>query len=607
MPEFKVKFTPSDRSAVSEGKSAFLEMARTLDIGIASTCGGRGTCHKCRVRITKGTLAMPTPSETASLSREELDAGWRLACQSRPLSDCEVYLPADTMTSRQRMQIEAAAVDVLPEPAVKAYCVELTPPTLIDPEADADRLFSALEKQGLAGLHMDVPLIRRLPSLLRDHGWKCQALVRGSEIVGISPTGYDCLGLAIDLGTTKIAGYLVDLNSGKVIAKSAVLNPQASYGDDVISRIDAALKSPDNALNLSRQAVEAVNGLAASLCQTVKSRPEDIVDAVIVGNTAIHHLLLGLPVRQLATAPYVPVIRDALDLKAREIGLAIVESAYVHIPANIAGFVGADHTAALLSANAPGLEELTVLVDIGTNTEISLINNGAISCVSCASGPAFEGGHIEHGMRAGSGAIERFSIDSDGVRYQTIDDAPPVGICGSGIVDSIAAMYLNGIIDRGGRMQPGHSLVISGKHGLEFVIEPGKEAGGRIVITQPDVREVQLAKAAIRTGISILLQSAGIKESDIGRILLAGAFGSYIDIESAITIGMLPPLALDRFKQVGNASGAGAILALVSTEKRQAARMIAAGVRYIEMAALPSFNDTFLKSSYLGKYSLDQD
>jgi uncharacterized 2Fe-2S/4Fe-4S cluster protein (DUF4445 family) len=320
----------------------------------------------------------------------------------------------------------------------------------------------------------------------------------------------------------------------------------------------------------------------------------------------MHHLFLGLPVRQLALSSFVPAISRALELKARDLGLGIAAGACVHLLPNIAGFVGSDHVAMLLAAGLRQTEGPVVALDIGTNTEVSLVHDEEFTAVSCASGPAFEGGHIKHGMRAAAGAIERLRITGGGIQYQTIDQAPPVGICGSGILDALAQLHLAGVIDEGGRIKDGPPGVRTDKKRREFVLVDEKERDGQpaITITRQDVRELQLAKAAIRTGIEILLEASGHAEHDIKQVIIAGAFGSYIDVASAVTVGMLPPLSLSRFRQVGNAAGMGAKLALVSLRQRAEAQAIASKVKYIELASVPSFQSTFVQASYLGRFRI---
>jgi uncharacterized 2Fe-2S/4Fe-4S cluster protein (DUF4445 family) len=401
----------------------------------------------------------------------------------------------------------------------------------------------------------------------------------------------------VDIGTTKIAGYLLDMENGKTLASKGLMNPQISYGEDVVSRIVAASKSPADATRLQTQLTEALSQLATDLCREIEAQPTNIVEAVVVGNTAIHHLFLGLPVKQLGLSPYVPATNSALDIKAREIGLNIAPGAYVHLLPTIAGYVGADHVAMLLATRIAEANSVTLAIDIGTNTEICLNHKGRMTSVSCASGPAFEGAHIKFGMRAAPGAIEHVRMQNDRLEIQTIGGESPVGICGSGLLDVVAQLRLNGVIDRSGKMGS-HPFVHTRDSSNEFVLaeRPGLEP---ITISQKDVRELQLAKAAIRLGIQALVEAEGLTENDVEKVIIAGAFGTFIDVESAITIGMLPPLPLERFKQVGNAAGTGARLALISKSEREKAKQIAEQDGYIELARVPNFNRKFAEATYL--------
>ncbi len=350
---------------------------------------------------------------------------------------------------------------------------------------------------------------------------------------------------------------------------------------------------------MARLLAEGLNQLAGDACAAISAKPSDIVDAVVVGNTAIHHLFLQLPVQQLAAAPYVPAVRAAVDVKAREIGLKLAPGAHVHLLPNIAGYVGADHVAMLLATGVADATDATLAIDIGTNTEMCLTHRGGMTSLSCASGPAFEGAHIKFGMRAAPGAIERVRIADGKVEYKTIGDESPVGLCGSGILDVVAQLRLTDLLNTKGRLEGRGVRQAEGD--AEFVIVGEAESGnGRaITVTQHDIRELQLAKGAIRCGIEALLQEAGIAARDLDRVIIAGAFGTYIDVESAITIGLLPVLPLDRVSQVGNAAGTGARLALISRTHRQQAQEIASRVSYLELARTPRFMRNFAEAMYL--------
>jgi len=609
MTTHKIDFQPIGRRGECQDKESILHCARRLGVGISSVCGGEGTCGTCKVRTLSGTVSEVTSAEKEAFSLQELKDGWRLACQVYPTSDLKLYVPPESMTTPQRTQVEGFEMKIAPEPPVRAYYVKLPIPSLSDQQADAERLIAAANHQHqLQCDKVDFEVLRLLSPQLRTWDWQFQASVREDEVVAITPWRSRQLGLAVDLGTTKIAGYLVDLSDGQTLAAKGIMNPQISYGEDVISRINVVMNSPKEGPQLQKLVVEALNALANDLCSEVGAKADEIVEAVVVGNTAMHHLFLRLPVRQLALHPFVPAVSRALDIKARDLGLRIAPGAYAHLLPNIAGFVGADHVAMLLATDVRQVEGPVIAIDIGTNTEVSLVHRGRITAVSCASGPAFEGGHIKDGMRAARGAIERVRIIKDKIEYQTIENAPPVGICGSGVLDTMAQLYLAEIIDRGGRMKETHPRVLSRQKRREFVLVAVEEREGNpaIVFTQQDVRQLQLSKAAIRTGIQTLLEANNCAEEDIKQVIIAGAFGSYIDVGSAVAIGMLPALPPDRFHQVGNAAGMGAKRALVSLSQRAEAQSIAAEVQYLELGATPEFSQNFVLTIQLGRYRIIQ-
>jgi len=598
-----IDFEPIGRRGDCPTEQSLLDCAHQLGVDLASICGGAGTCYACKVQVMQGTVSPPTTTEKDVFSADELKQGYRLACQTYAKSDVKVHVPPESMTAQQRTQVEGMEAAVAPDPPVRAYAVKIPVPSLADLRADDRRLLDTLEQQHQVSCSLiDDAVLRDMSPRLRSWEWQAQASVRDGEVVAVSPSPTPNLGLAVDIGTTKIAGYLVDLETGKTLASTGIMNPQISYGEDVITRIGRARESPAEAARLQNVVITALSQIAIDLCGEVKARPENIVEAVVVGNTAMHHLFLRLPVAQLGLAPYVPAASQALDVKAREIGLNIAPGAYVHLLPNIAGFVGADLVAVLIATEPWKVGKVVLTVDIGTNTEVCLITDDDMTSVSCASGPAFEGAHIQCGMRAASGAIERLRLLDNKVEYQTIYGTPPVGLCGSGILDAIAQLYLVGVIDKGGKMLDKHPLVRNVKGRNEFVlVKEGEREGGRAVtITQQDVREIQLAKGAIYTGIKLLLEARNRSEAEIEQVIIAGAFGTYIDVASAITIGMLPRLPLSRFRQVGNAAGTGARLALISRQKRAEAQAIARRVKYIELAADPRFMSTFVDAIKIG-------
>lgn len=591
---FTIDFEPIGRRDQCPGNQSLLESARQLDVELVNICGGTGSCGHCKVQIITGNVSKITLEEQAKLSAREMEQGYRLACQTYPQSDLKLYVPPESLTAPQRTQVEGLQVDVVPEPSIRTVEASITAPTLVSPISDDSNLWAALS---LPTGTIDFSVQQTLSTRLRELDWKVCAALRGNEIVAVGAVGTKWLGLAVDIGTTKIAAYLVDLESGKTLASRGLMNPQIAYGEDLVTRIVAASKSPAEAAKLQSLLTDALNQLAVDLCSESNSDPLDIVDAVVVGNTAIHHLFLRLSVKQLGLAPYTPSLCAALDVKAREIGLRFAPGAYVHLLPNIAGYVGADHVAMLLATRITQTGKITLAIDIGTNTEICLQHNGKLTSVSCASGPAFEGAHIKFGMRAAPGAIEHVRLKDDHLEIQTIGGGAPVGICGSGLLDIVAQLRLNKIIDRHGRIGA-HSRVCNREGIVEFILAE-REGQEPLILSQKDVRELQLAKAAIRVGIQALIAAEGLAENEIEQVIISGAFGTFIDIESAITIGMLPPLPLDRFTQVGNAAGTGARLALISLSQRAEAERIASLDGYIELASVPNFQRKFAEATYL--------
>jgi uncharacterized 2Fe-2S/4Fe-4S cluster protein (DUF4445 family) len=459
-------------------------------------------------------------------------------------------------------------------------------------------------------LETDLAALSLLSETLRKQDWHIKLAVGDEGLPGLSgcrrwlagtfAPSTKLLGLAVDLGSTKLAFYLVDLATGFTLAQTGVMNPQIAYGEDVVSRIAFANHSEENRRLLQTRLVNIINQTAAGLCELAGASTEQVVDAVLAGNTAMHHFISGLPVRQLGAAPYIPSVSTPLSFPAAEIGLEFAPGARVYLPANIAGYVGADHTAALLSSGITDGQGSSVLVDIGTNTEISLVHQGCVYSCSTASGPAFEGAHIHDGMRAAPGAIDRVHIRPDGVHFSTIQNAAPTGICGTGILQAVSEMLDASLLDERGRLNRHDSRIRIADGRTEFVLVPAEQSGsGReILVTRNDVNEIQLAKGAIRSGIDILLRVAGLDAAHIDRWVIAGAFGTWLDLPSAIRIGMFPEVPLERFRQVGNAAGMGAKQMLLDSRTRDESARLAAGVEYVELTVYPGFTDIFLQNMY---------
>jgi uncharacterized 2Fe-2S/4Fe-4S cluster protein (DUF4445 family) len=589
-PPHALAFPQLDRSIATQPGETIFQCARRNGLRIVGACGGRGNCGTCSVLLTQGEVRHSNGHVIAAQSAEarRRRPRWLRACRLMARSDCTIEVAERSLAPVVRANVEAGdIVETLPlDAAVLTYDVSVAAPTLSDMRADADRVARALPCLVAA---IDLAAARQLPSVLRDNDWSLRVRMRDGEAIDFAAPKARTLGLAVDLGTTNIAGFLVDLTNGARLASLGIENPQGAYGADVISRMNHAIGGAAAAQELRAAAVTAVDALAHDLCRAVGAATDDIVDTAICGNTAMHHLLLGLPVRQLGRAPFVAATRAALDLKARDLGLGAAPGAYVHLAANIGGFVGGDHVAALLATEPQWSAAKTgVVMDIGTNTEISLIHRGALLTASCPSGPALEGGHISCGMRAAEGAIERVTFADGAIRVGVIGKHRPVGLCGSGVLDCIAALRAAGLLDDRGRL---NGPAVHESEGLRAVtLAPG------VLFTQNDVRAVQLAKAAIQTGVELLLNEAGLAEGDIDRVIIAGAFGAYIDIKSAIAIGLLPDLPLDRFAQVGNAAGVGVRQMLASRQARARARELAARCRYIELSTRNDFQKAFLNN-----------
>jgi uncharacterized 2Fe-2S/4Fe-4S cluster protein (DUF4445 family) len=560
-------------------------------ISLGSICGGKSSCGRCKVRILSGRCSPITKNEKMHLSEEEIRDGYRLACIARILSDLKIMLPQITL-AQPRLQLKGIEPKIEIDPVISLYNLKLSEPSLENPLPNWENIVKTLDKHhNLRNLKIDIHLLRDLNSIIQNLKREVSVSVRGNEIIGICNKREKHLGIAIDLGTTKIAAYLVDLFTGETLKVRGIVNPQIVYGEDIMTRISYAMKNGVKDLRLA--VCKNINDLIRDFLKNLKN----IDEIVIVGNTVMHHLLLGLPVEQLGKAPYVPVIRQAMDIKARDLGLNMTPLAYIHLLPNIAGFIGSDHVAMLLATEINKSKKNTIGIDIGTNTEVALSVKGEISSLSCASGPAFEGARIKHGMRAAKGAIEKVNIKNSAVSYKVIGDIAPIGICGSGILDIISQLRQEKIIDHRGRLQ-NHDLTRKTDNGQEFVLVLKNNSGitQDIVITQNDIGEIQLAKAAIRTGINILLNDFGITEEQIDQIIVAGAFGTFINIESAVRIGMLPSIPLNHITQVGNAAGIGAKLALISKQHRSLANKIANKVKYNELTIHPKFSHEFSHS-----------
>jgi uncharacterized 2Fe-2S/4Fe-4S cluster protein (DUF4445 family) len=541
---FTVEFLPSGVCGTSSGERSLLELSRSVGLTMESSCGGHGTCRSCAVRI-EGEVPPPTAGESAVFTREELACGWRRACQCHPIGSCKVHVPPRTTGTQFSIAKDIAERVAIAEPILKRAT---------------------------------------------DQFW-----YHGTQEVGPVADGGP-FGLAVDLGTTNIAAALVDLCDGRVVGSATKTNPQVDCGADVIRRLEYAVRGESSARELQQAAVSAIAGLADGL---TRGSPATIAEIAVVGNTVMQHMLLGLPIESLVHAPYEPAVLHALEIPASNIELPCAAGAVLYSAPNVAGFVGGDHLSALLNVAARYPNGRWAMLDIGTNTEIALWIDGEISCVSCASGPAFEGGSLVCGMRAAPGAVNRVAINY-AVEIYTIGAQPPVGICGSGVLSLVASLKRAGLIDSRGRLQLAHPSIRERNSTREFVLgDDGMPSALPLVFTQSDLRAVQLAKGAIRTGLDILLGDAGMTARDLDRIVIAGAFGRFVDIEDAFTIGLLPEIPRDRVEQVGNSAGAGVCRLVACARARREVDDLAKRIRYIELATQPSFQKMFVARSWL--------
>ncbi|MCB0253094.1 MAG: DUF4445 domain-containing protein [Anaerolineae bacterium] len=596
--DIQVDFQPVGKRVTVAKYTTLLESAIQAGIDLASACGGMGLCGQCRVRLLAGDATPPNETEQDTFSELELARGDRLACCTEVEGDVRVHIPRESLLIGQRLQVEGDDGALQVDPLVRAFEAIAPPPTLSDPRADLARIVAALQETAQFDQVIAEPeVLDQLSPVARAENWQITAFLRGQELVGIAPAGSHPLGFAVDLGTTKVAGYLVDLSTGGELARGGVLNAQIGYGEDVISRLAYAHRNPDGRHHLANMIRESLDELLGELVAEAGVNRNQIVDACIVGNTAMTHLLLELPIRQLAVAPYVAATDTSVEIKARTLGLETAPGAWVYVPSSIGGYVGADHVAMIMATGLDEVDRVTMGIDIGTNSEIVLRQPGRahLASASCASGPAFEGAHISDGMRAASGAIEVVHLTENGADIKTVDDAPAVGLCGSGIIDAVAEVYRWHLINGRGRFQADSQRVRHGRQGLEFLlVDEQKSGSGRdVVITQHDVNEIQLAKGAIRAGLEVLLEATGTAPEAVEEVIIAGAFGSYLDIQSAKAIGLFPEMPNAHFRQVGNAAGVGAKQMLLSREARVRAERLAAGADYVELTVFPKFNRKF--------------
>ncbi len=607
-------FTVEDKTAPSTEKKirvppgvTVFDSASWNGIAIDSTCGGHGTCHKCKVQLTPATPV--TRHDERTFSRDQLEGGWRLACLARATRDHAVVVPP--LTTRPKAATVGVGRQVILRPAVQKRYVELAEPTLEDQATDLARVLAAIDDlEPRADLHV----LRRLPKVLREAGFKVTAVVVDEELIDIEPGDTTAVRYAIayDLGTTTVVATLLDLVTGTPVAVASMLNKQQPFGGDVISRISATMMDPDAAERLRVAACETLASLAHQVCREGEVDPAHVYEVAIAGNATMTALVLGIDPEPLGVAPFIMTVAQPPVVLAADLGLPLHPRARAMLFPALGAYVGGDIVAGMLASGMDRDTRTRLFIDVGTNCEIVLSNGDQIVSTAAPAGPAFEGGAIRCGMRADDGAVEVVKLDPEGdVTLGVIGDVTPIGLCGSGLVDVVAELVKVRLLDASGRfvtdevakeIAPGLAdrlTVLESDRGQErvFVLHrptPDADPAECVVLSQRDVRELQFAKAAISTGWTLLLEELGLEHTDVQQVLLAGSFGSYLSAASAVRIGLVPQLPVLRIVAAGNVAGEGAKMALLSVRERAGAAALLEEVTYVELSDRPEFNDRFV-------------
>jgi uncharacterized 2Fe-2S/4Fe-4S cluster protein (DUF4445 family) len=596
-------FEPGTRRVrVPAGVSVF-DAASWNGIAIDSTCGGHGTCKKCKVRMLDG-AAPPSPLDIRAFSPDELRGGWRLACRALAGADATVEVPP--LATRPKAATVGVGRQVILRPAVQKRYLELSEPTLRDQASDTERVLAAIDD---LELRVDLAVLRTLGQVLRAADYRVTAVVVDDVLIAVEPgdTTARRFGIAFDLGTTTVVATLLDLSTGTPAAVDSVLNAQQPFGADVITRISATMLDPANLDRLAGLARDTLAGLAATVCEAAGVDPAEVYEVAVAGNATMTHLLLGIDPEPLGVAPFIMSTRLYPEVLAADLGIAVHPRARAVVFPAFGAYVGGDITAGLLASGMDRDQRTRLFIDIGTNCEIVLGNADWLLATAAPAGPAFEGAAIRCGMRAADGAIEVVTMTPGTLELTVIGDAEPAGLCGSGLVDAVTGLVRVGLLDSSGRLVPDEAAatLAPGLAGrltrigdervfvLHWLGEVG-DAASSVYLSQRDIRELQFAKAAIATGWHILLAEAGLAASDVQQVLLAGSFGSYLSPASAIRLGLVPPLPVLRVVSAGNVAGEGAKMALLSLRERAAGLALLEEVRYVELSDRSDFNDQFV-------------
>lgn len=600
----KILFKPLNRSADVQAGDSLLEAAEKAGISLDSECGGLGRCGKCKVVVKKGVTPV-TPREREYLTPSEVKGKVRLACQTFIKSATSVSL-VSVPSGADRILEDGISRAVKARPAVKKHFLSLTVEDFKRAKSVSEIVHDSIARHGVGNLIIPFQSLKTIPDHVSRDGGGITAIVKGTEVIGFEPgdTTGEMYGLAVDIGTTTVVGYLFRLNDGRMVAVNSALNDQAVHGADVISRIDHALNAPDGLSRLHQAVLDTINRIIEHLCTAGALLSEHIYCLVLVGNTAMNHLFWGISPRFLSRSPYNPLTRDTVSLPAGDFGIKMSPSGVIISLPLVSGFIGSDTIGVVLSTGLHRSRAPKLAIDIGTNGEIVLTDGKSMVACSCAAGPAFEGAHIQGGMRGCTGAIDHVVFADNRIYCHVIDEVEPKGICGSGLVDAIAGMLREGIVEGSGRLlrpdqmrNQAYARLIREGSFRELVLKglDSPHKGREIVITQKDIREFQLAKGAMTAGIRILMDKLGLQDSDIREVYLAGAFGNYVQAKSALAVGLLPPLGNARITQVGNAAGSGAKMALLSTASLKEATAISERINYVELAKVANFQEEFIK------------
>ena len=598
----KILFQPNQVIWEAVPGETILQAAEKANVLIDGSCAGSGTCGKCKVRIISGICSPLTESEEKRLTPDELRQGYRLACKTIPQDDLVVELPGIHKGSSRKKNMAALPENFAFDPPVKKMLIQVEKASMKNQKSDHDRLLESVE-----GAWLDPSLMPRIHKLTKRSANKLTVTLSGNRIMELEAgdTTDICYGLAVDIGTTTVVGMLWDLAASKNVAVSARTNPQSIYGADVVSRIGYCNEAEENLEKMHRKVIDCINDMIEEMTLAVGIAPETIYDVTVVGNTTMSHLFLNVHPQPLARTPFAPVFCKSQDRLAKELNLHANPLANVHFLPNIAGHVGADISSVMMATGLKDMKGTHVAIDIGTNGEILLADNGRILACSTAAGPAFEGAQIYMGMRAADGAIEKVKIGTDDIEVKTIEDEPAIGICGSGLIDAVACLLQCGVVDPAGRMlnriQAQRIGVIPNiaKRIIEhdnkpaFILAFG-ENDRPIILTQDDIREVQLAKGAIRAGVTTMMRILGVTDNSLNQVILAGAFGNYINKRSAARIGLLPDIPEEAVISVGNAAGVGACMALLSAKHRRVVDEQVKDIEHVELSCNDIFQDEYI-------------